>query len=323
MPIIAMPDRRYGVELEANPVLTMEDVALLISQQGEPVRNIGGAYEHTRNNLEWVVKGDSSCGTPGHYWGVEVCTPVLMGSESLVRVHKVTEAVTKYAKEHRLTLCNQQCGVHVHVDASNYQKSDLRKLILLYLRFERIIFGMVEAYRFESNFCKPWRKAILRGYGDVIDIFSRAKSSEQIRRAYLTHFISYCGAHSDLPRNLGLNLANFWRYGRVEFRMHEGTWNAPVVVNWTRLLVTMVEAAQKLRAVRVDGPDTLDSLFELVGWGSDDVGTNELKRFYRSRYREIQDQDLQSDGVQAPRLRGVSFVDGTHSGLRTFGGEDF
>lgn len=290
MPLSLLPERRFGVELEARPTMSFQRMASLISSTGEPVRNLGGAYEHTRNNMDWVVKGDASCGDSTNHWGLEVCSPVLLGVSGLTRLGTVMGKVVAYSTRYNKLLLSERCGLHVHVDVSDYTKSDLRKLVLLYLRFEKTIYNLVNFSRRDRSYCHTWANIpapstvpygihqMLAAQGKlggttgyhhlkVAHFFDVAKTSEEIKELYVALFSNYMGSSRvGLPRNLGLNLANFWNYGTVEFRMHEGTWDKNVVTQWITLLVAFCQVAKDLRSVRVASKDSLDALFQVLGW---------------------------------------------------------
>lgn len=279
--VYALPARRFGVELEARPVVSMRRMARLIERANQSVRICNG-YEHTHNNFDWVVKGDHSCRTAGSYWGLEVCSPPLQSEDGLIKVRAVLEDVRRFVEPREKYLVSDNCGFHVHVDCSDYQGSDLHKLIMLYLRVEDVLFGLVAKDRKHNGYCKPW------GVG-VWNEFRSLHVSSQIRNRYIRHWghDSYSDRrHQRRPsRHLGLNLAWFWSHGRAEFRMHHGTWHRDEVDRWVRLCVGLVEAAKNMRSVSLRKAATLDEVLRTVGMYSG--WADDYREFFMARLGQM------------------------------------
>lgn len=291
-----LPNRKFGVELEARPVISMKRMSRLIEKANQVVR-VRPDYEHTHNNFDWVVKGDHSCGLPGKYWGLEVCSPPLSGEDGLIRVRSVLHYVREFVEPRNKYLVNDSCGFHVHVDCHDFSDSDLRKLVLLYLRSEQVLFGCVASDRRLNTYCRPW------GLG-CWDDFTGVRDRYSIRSRYVRRFGRDQLSRDGLPsRHVGLNLAWYWSHGRVEFRMHHGTWHRDEVDRWVRLCVGLVEAAKNMRSVSLIKSSTIGALFRDIGWYAGFA--DDYRSFYMDRM-----------GKMAPSA-GEYYVDRRERGINT------
>jgi hypothetical protein len=58
---------------------------------------------------------------------------------------------------------NDQCGVHCHVDASDFSVWDLNKVVQLYAKVERALFDICHPRRLGNTYCKPCSREYLSG----------------------------------------------------------------------------------------------------------------------------------------------------------------
>lgn len=283
------PDRYFGVELEARSCMGPRAVAKLVSKEGGSVR-IRDGYEHSHNNFDWVVKGDASCATGGKRWGIELCSPKMKGLDSLNTLRKVLKNFSGWALRNKTFMVNNKCGFHVHVDCSDFQGSDLRKLVRLYLKFEDILFKLVSGDRCISCYCRPWGP-------ERWSRFENVRNSHSIVNRYAAVF-GYDGNSFFRPiRHMGLNLAWFVSEARVEFRMHHGTWDPDEVENWVRLCVGLVEAARKMRSVSLRKSGSIQDLFQVLGWRKNSPITGSFVDFYDKRCDKLRSACLEEEVV--------------------------
>lgn len=114
---------------------------------------------------------------------------------------------------------NHRCSTHVHIDVRDLSIEHLQKIVFIYSMFERFIYDMVEPTREHNFYCAP------------------LYSSLQNRRAIATSF-----EHKDFsvcPKYSGLNLRTVYKYGSLEFRMHEGMKQGKDIKKWIMLLMKL------------------------------------------------------------------------------------
>jgi hypothetical protein len=142
---------------------------------------------------------------------------------------------------------NDECGLHVHVDASDYSQYDLRRLILLWTMAERTMFEIGGIDRISNSYCKPCAE-------DYADLFAR--SNVRNWRKDLTHAL-YKSCNRETRENkrkkyrnsryYALNIHSYFFRKTLEFRLHEATTEAHVLENWPLLCARLVDSAMRMR----------------------------------------------------------------------------
>ena len=148
---------------------------------------------------------------------------------------------------------NEKCGLHVHIDASDYSQYDLRRLVMLWSLVERAMFDLAGKRRIESHYCQPsavryvgvltnpesittvpaqWRKGLAASLYDV-ELGAKVARHKQDR-------------YND-ARYYALNIHSFFFRKTIEFRLHEGTTDKAALENWPLVCGHIVSAALKMR----------------------------------------------------------------------------
>lgn len=172
---------------------------------------------HAGLPVEWLPAGwraeeDSSIHSqqPGRK-GCEFVSPKLKGTEGLDQVMAAATAI--YDRGGRV---NHTCGVHITVSFPNNAKA-LARLITLVANHERAIYASTGTKRRErGGYCKS-----VKAIGNKTVAERWAKND----------------------RYHGLNLANFDRGGRVEFRFFSASLNPVKLAAWIQMVLGLVEMA--------------------------------------------------------------------------------
>jgi hypothetical protein len=231
--------RKFGVEIELiAPVgMSRADMAARLTEAGVPAFDGGNYHSHSRVSDKWKFEGDGSLPRDT---GMELVSPPLEQSE-LSTIERVCETL-----EQSGCSVNKQCGLHVHVSASDLQVNALKRLAALYMEHEKVIDAMLPASRRASNstYCRTLTAADMTA-------LSRATSAQDIAQA-ISPDVSTIGygrlrgqTRRTATKNMKLNFQPFWRLGTVEFRHHSGTIDASKIVKWIQLCIRMVELAVK------------------------------------------------------------------------------
>lgn len=154
---------------------------------------------------------------------------------------------------------NDSCSVHVHVDLKDYTWQNLYSLMSLYARFEPLLYLIGGSQRADNDYCYP--------IGKEFKLALNGKSSREIQANIIAHIYGYSQSRNkdalkyykecttrDKKRDgryVGMNILP-WISGRkykvedktVEFRIHEQTLDINRVINWTKLLVSLVSFAK-------------------------------------------------------------------------------
>ena len=274
-------NRTFGVEIEFigenNQRTTVEEINNYLQNNNASIRMYSASYSDC-DSSKWRLKTDSS--VSGHGYGLEVVSPILQGEQGYKDLMLVLDSINNTG-----ATINRTCGLHVHVGVSNWKIKHFRNLYKRYCKFEQAIDSVMPTSRRMSNnsYCRSTVSSFthndnLKNAFDVIDSLRNARS---ISRHIGTRYTK-------------LNIDSFWKHGTIEFRHHAGTTDTDKIANWLKLVMTMVQAADQMRSVKVKGFDCKDTYKEkislmLKGLGQVDGSLVDatVKRFFTKRRREL------------------------------------
>jgi hypothetical protein len=214
---------RSGALVDFQRALTNEFGTARVNQQMP-------GYYHSSGRT-WDVKTDSSCGG-------EIASPAIRLDETGHNAELKTVCSLLAAHGAQVTA---SCGLHVHVDVSDFTRVQQQRLIALWLRYEPFFFSMIPRSRRNNHYCAATRTTDFfstTSYDFNRDAMSRAlrtNSDAAFRRG-----IGNWAGH----RTSALNITGLWMSGRVEFRLHSGTINYEKIRRWALWLLAMVERAK-------------------------------------------------------------------------------
>lgn len=208
IPSTLLSQRKFGVEIEL--------IRLNKSSFKEKMRKYNINYEDGEgwaDNTKWVLKSDGSVGGDG----LELVSPPLKGPDGLAELKLVLGLINS---------CNgrvdETCGLHVHHDVRNLNEAQLKRLLSLYKKYEKLLYLIASPERFQSSYCKP----------RTMTQFNTIMSASSFRTA------------TRQDRYQGLNFCSIDRHGTVEFRLLEGTTNEKKIEAWVILTQRLVFKAR-------------------------------------------------------------------------------
>lgn len=208
-------NRNFGIEIEAYNC-TREQLARELKAAGIRVQVEG--YNHTDHTDHWKLVTDSSLSGNNTF---ELVSPILHGEQGVEEVEKVCWV---------LDLCNakvnESCGLHIHMDAANFNLSTWKNLILTYKRLEKVIDNFMPRSRRNNRFCKRLTEI-------TETTIKNATSINGLRSAF---------SHNRYHK---INLEAYARHNTVEFRQHGGTTNFTKMSAWIHFLAKMITFAQE------------------------------------------------------------------------------
>lgn len=229
--------RCFGIEMEVGNEVSLTTIATIIKNNSTfPLRS--NLYKNSINNNYWDLKLDGSCGKNFDDYGMneggyEITSFKASGVKQLQHICKVAKHVKKSGVKP-----NINCGLHIHVDVSDFDEHDMGRLIIAWRCIESIILQAVPFRRRLNKYCMP---------------FSLSKPDpkmEELDYSGIWNYYkpSHINNHSNLDRRKAMNLVNYCRSkvvksfkrSTVEFRFPEGTLIESNIKNWTRLLVNFV-----------------------------------------------------------------------------------
>lgn len=262
--------RRFGVELEINNTVPRRLITDVIDDYSDRVIKIA-SWAQSRNNNYWHVKQDATCGLLGREWdkGWEVASFVGSGEEDVNHIGMVAQALHEVGCE-----VNENCGLHVHVEAADFDTHQMGILLGYYAKFETHLLDAVHDCRHNNPYCETFHSEF--DYKERIQYWSPSQLWLRLRPK--EHY-----PHNNPYRWRSVNLVNFsyglvnskWNRKTVEFRLPECSLIDYDVKNWIRLFVNFVDwvSTQKVMPYDINGT-CLRSALSYMGLG------HERDKFY-------------------------------------------
>lgn len=130
-----------------------------------------------------------------------------------IQIADVVTRVCAVLAEHEAKV-NSTCGLHVHLDARNYNETRMFRNLV---NSQRLLYSMVPRSRYTNQYCKPNNSNNLGDY--------------------------------DGCRYWGINPESYDKHGTIEVRLHCGSVNATKIVNWVKLLQKIAYSKKTIKPV--------------------------------------------------------------------------
>ena len=173
--------------------------------------------------------------------GFEINTAPASGDKFVKQIEEICGALSYDA-----ATINTLCGLHVHLDARDFDFYAIRRLIQVYARIEPALFDMASNSRRESHYCKPCGTEYLRAIEGGVMPYKLLKSK--------IHGVVYPNADTRRLKSLkrdkwggerynALNLHSWFYRGTVECRIFNGTVMSEKIVPWGMLWARILDYA--------------------------------------------------------------------------------
>jgi hypothetical protein len=230
----------------------------------------------------WVHDGSVTQG------GLELVVSPLFGDDFIRGVHAIAEELNKYP-----FAVDSSCGFHVHVGAEDFNPFTMRRLILMYHKYENLFYNLCAPGRDKGRevrnhrgdvevkyYAKRWEPPVKFYTG-----LSEAKRSHDLKMFILkwlygsrsanhmcSHGLNEAGRNawvdmSDIKshkyekaRYYGLNLHTWFQRQTVEYRHHEGTLSPTKLLMWPLWCGWFTHLASSLRDDEVEKLKTVADL---------------------------------------------------------------
>lgn len=266
--------RNFGIELEIGNEVALNTIATVIKQTSSyPLRS--NLYNRSVNNNCWDLKLDGSCGRFTDDYGIneggfEVASFKASGMKQLRHIGKIANKMKKIGVK-----TNNNCGLHVHVDISDFTEEDAGKLVAAWLCVEKTLLAASPTRRRCNKYCLP-----LRNFNNSTSDYLKSDGSGLDYLKVWEHFKpSSTNPHNNVHRRRTMNLLNYYRFKKiknykrstVEFRFPEGTLVEANVTNWTKLLVNFVSGIKNLHYdLNFSKKHSLHDVLFILGLGHND-----------------------------------------------------
>ena len=236
--------RFFGVELETHPVLSSSAIVEVIRKNSGRKVYFSG-WKQTHSNSYWHLKTDSTCGGGIARNGWEVASYKAKGSSELKDISSVASALSDAG-----LVCGEDCGLHVHVDISDFSTSKAGILVAKWIKVESVMMQAVPVRRALSPHCRPIasklkKKGVRYDPDDLWNIMAPTNFSthRNPQKKVSLNMVNYATC---IHYEREARLRGFWcdaSRKTAEFRFPEGTLDGEDVENWVRLFLLFVDSA--------------------------------------------------------------------------------
>lgn len=123
-----------------------------------------------------------------------------------------------------------RCSTHVHVDVRDLTAAQLKKMILAYVFYERVLFKCSGWHRYKNNFCV----ALGFAQGQLDDL---ANWWDLPDAAFLNRLVS------NWDKYTAINFLPMGNFGSVEFRISEAKWHKGQLIRLANRFLSLKEVA--------------------------------------------------------------------------------
>jgi hypothetical protein len=147
------------------------------------------------------------------------------------RFRKQIKEICRVLKKAKAT-ANDSCGLHVHIDARDFEPNDIVKAEIVWGKVQRQMYKKVASYRRMSEFCTP------RYHTD--DLVRNLKAN--LSQGSLNYFSNL----TDEGRYYSLNFDALDKFGTLENRQKEGTVDANEIIKWAELNARIIDYIKEI-----------------------------------------------------------------------------
>jgi hypothetical protein len=262
---MSIQNGKFGVELEMTGI-TRDGAANLLKEyfSNKYSSNFYVDYEchlHTwfvrdNKNRKWSFAYDSSIysGSLGDCYKCEMVTPIL-DYEDIEMLQEIVRLLRKNGAR-----VNDSCGLHIHVDASEFNAQSLKNLVNTFAMREQVIYKALGTKQSRIN---RWCRKVDRRFLNRME--NSSKTFEEIKTAWYGDCSAY-HSHYDITRYAALNLHSLWEGKGIEFRMFEATMHAGEIKAYIQFALALCSRACEMRCARKQQMTLQDAEHSFEDW---------------------------------------------------------
>jgi len=277
--------RLVGLELEINLDSGyydyeddyQDDIHYLLTSRLCQSRHVLSAFKtrqyplYMQGNMGYTIVGDSSVTSSNHPFGCEVVTAPRRGDIIVADIN----TMCKTLKDDAHAYISQNCGLHLHVDTSDFDYKHFTILTALTKLIEPHVYTWLPSSRRNSR----WSQPITQDYNQLKNVYDR----DDFVDVWYDGNNYYPEKYHD-KRYHGLNLhSHFYAKQGSEIRYHSGTLNADKIKHWVIFWTQVFDTAYDI-AERIDTPLSSSSFFQSLV-GQDKIVLTDRERKILSNYR--------------------------------------
>ncbi len=252
-PFMQGDDIFYGIEFET--AIPTNNVVFAIGSHYKPTQ-----VPHYPQG--WKAGSDISIEAPIGYTAVEFVSPKMKGFDGIIQIVQVLDDLNE-----RGAIVNSSTGLHIHVDGTNLDQRDIKKVVQMYVQYEKLFYGVLGLKakgRYESSYCTPvidwgiptsWfsmhnglpvysqKSPVTEMYGGIPVTWFVKENGRVIYSGYSKAY----EISERTERRRGLNLKNWYQLEKkktIEFRLFAGELNPEKVITYLMMCVGLVVRAR-------------------------------------------------------------------------------
>lgn len=195
---------------------------------------------------------------------------------------KQIKEICQFLKEND-SFVDNSCGLHVHIDARDFNYTKLIKYAKVWSKVEDTMFDLIISSRKESRYCFPLKDQLIQKIDKIKN--NRQAAELMIKNIYMDPYLTDVTRVKTQRRPeiryRSINLHSWIYRGTIENRMHHGTIDVEKIVNWTMLNSAILEASCQMSNRDVESIGESDGLAFLCAISP----TEELKSWIIERYK--------------------------------------
>jgi hypothetical protein len=179
--------------------------------------------------------------------GIEIVTAPWSGKVFKEKLDYILSALDKHSPR-----VNNQCGLHVHIDARDFTVYDIRRMLMLWDRVETWVAAMVPEERLQGSMCK------LMHLKPIVELLYANRSpmlTKHLLYGMLYGEVAGAKKHKTSKygemRYYGLNLHSWNIRKTLEFRFPPGTKDYETICFWAALFSQIVELAYRSKEIEL------------------------------------------------------------------------
>ena len=224
-----MRTQRFGIEIEMTGITRKKAAEVIAGYFGTESFYLGTYYKtygaKDRQGRTWKATYDSSIiaqkkergrtVSANENYKCEIVSPILT-YEDMADLQEVVRQL-----RHSGAFVNNQCGIHIHVDASRYTPQTLRNLVNIIASKEDILYKALQIDPARLRWCKKTNEKLLETINR-----KKPETMEALKDIWYAGSTRGRDEHYNDTRYHGLNLHSTFTKGTVEFRLFNSTTHA-------------------------------------------------------------------------------------------------
>lgn len=187
-------------------------------------------------------------------------------------------------------IVNKKCGLHIHLDARDFNYKDIQSLIKVYNTIEPCLFAMVEEHRRRSHYCMPCAEKYMKGiphhswYSTDGKVKHHNVKNNVVDSVYGANGLPEKKSKYNDARYNALNLHSWFYRGTIEYRLLEGTIDPKEIINWGMMWSNILNYALNVKddTIETKSVNVKQAYKNLLAMMN---GNKVLDKFIKTRYK--------------------------------------